>query len=265
MASWSTETYRTSLENTISMLQAERNESIYEVVQCMMHSENETTDYTNDIATWLDKVQTVHSRFQLCEYYLSKGQNANAQNTLSAISTSFELSEKEQTELNAYTDFFNFKIGLQNSSISIHELDEVKKTDLTNIAEMFPSTYGGQRAQNALCFFYNDCITKSFAIVPPQNKKVVESVNNISVQQEIKVYPNPAKDHVTFQIMNPDKSCEGCKIVITDLHGRTVNEGELNELSGMYIWDTRKIVPGAYIYQVKTNLSVESGKVVIMK
>ena len=263
VASWSTETYRTSLENTITLLQAKRSESIYEVIQCMMHSEDETQDYTTDIATWLDKVQTVHSRFQLCEYYLSKGQTSNAQATLIAIPTSFELSTEEQTELTSYTAFFTFKLDLQTNAMSIHELNEIKKTDLTDIAEANPNTYGGQRAQNALCFFYNDCVNKSFVITPPQNKRAIEPLGTKPIRQELKVYPNPAKSYVVFDKKQIDMTGE---LIISDVSGRVVQRITLEKNTPQYIWDTRSLNKGIYSYKFTVNGGVfYAGKVTILE
>ncbi len=221
--------------------------------------------YKYNIPVWLNKVGTLHSQFQLVEFYLKKGNIVNAQNILNAIGTNYELNENELIEFNAYSSLFNFKVGIAQNNMSIHELSEAKKVDLREIASTYANTYGGQRAQNALCFFYNECLQRNFDILPPQNKKGITPLKAKAEIQNIKVYPNPAKDHVTFQLVNNDGNCTDCRFFVSDLQGRKVYEGSLDILSGLHVWDTKDVAPGTYIYEIKTNVKVESGKITIVK
>lgn len=260
-ATWTGETYRSTLENTISVMQARRIDLAYKIMQAMLYDDEHTE--IDDIPVWLAKIGTLHSNFQIAEFHFKRGNTATAQSVLSAVSTNFELSENEQKEVDAYTALLNFKIGIKQNNMSIHELDEVKKQDLITIAETHPKTYGGQRAQNALCFFYDECLENDYDIIQPSNKKAIEPLKIKQVQQNLKVYPNPAKSYVVFEKHNLDMEGD---LIIADVSGKVVQRVHISKDSPQYVWDTRNLNHGIYSYKFTMSGGLYySGKVTVIK
>ena len=90
-------------------------------------------------------------------------------------------------------------------------------------------------------------------------------INNITNEKVIKIYPNPAKDYVVFEIP-PSIPPNGGKnvILINDVFGQVVTTLTLkNEKT---VWDCREVSSGTYFYCIQRGLKIiERGKVVIIK
>jgi hypothetical protein len=81
----------------------------------------------------------------------------------------------------------------------------------------------------------------------------------------LKVYPNPATDYVTFDYELPEY-VEKSTIIITSITGQIIKEFEVNNIEGQVLWDTRTIENGIYFYALKRgDKTLISGKVSIMK
>ena len=82
---------------------------------------------------------------------------------------------------------------------------------------------------------------------------------------DLKVYPNPATDYVTFEYKLPEY-VEQATLVITSITGKVVYEFDLKDIAGQILWDTRTIENGIYFYALKRgDKTLTSGKVSIMK
>ena len=81
----------------------------------------------------------------------------------------------------------------------------------------------------------------------------------------MKVYPNPARDYVTFAYSVPSKT-EAILLVITDPTGKEITQLPFTNLSGELLWDTRTIPTGLYYYTVLSGTDrLASGTVSIVK
>ena len=81
----------------------------------------------------------------------------------------------------------------------------------------------------------------------------------------MKVYPNPARDYVTFAYSMPSKT-EAILLVITDPTGKEITQLPFTNLSGELLWDTRTIPTGLYYYTVLSGTDrLASGTVSIVK
>lgn len=81
----------------------------------------------------------------------------------------------------------------------------------------------------------------------------------------IQIYPNPARDYVTFDYQLPEY-VENATIVITTMVGKIVQQFDLNNTQGQVLWDTRQRQNGIYFYALKQgNNTLTSGKVSIIK
>ena len=68
----------------------------------------------------------------------------------------------------------------------------------------------------------------------------------------MKVYPNPARDYVSFAYELPSKvvSGGGAMLIVSDVTGRTIQEITLTNLQGETVVDTRNLPEGLYYYSL---------------
>ncbi|NVN96484.1 MAG: T9SS type A sorting domain-containing protein [Bacteroidetes bacterium] len=82
-------------------------------------------------------------------------------------------------------------------------------------------------------------------------------------KKELKVFPNPAKDYVTF-IWELPLLKDNAELIITDISGKSITQKTIATKRGQWVWDTRTINKGIYLYEIKTNTErFGNGKVVI--
>lgn len=88
------------------------------------------------------------------------------------------------------------------------------------------------------------------------------TVNN--TLKTLKVYPNPAKDFAYFEYNMPQKINNVFEIVSMD--GKKIYQTDLTQDKGVVKWDVHSIIPGTYLYKIRSGKSeVCSGKVVVAK
>ena len=262
-ASWTGASSRAGLEENLSSFIAKMTQTSNDVY--LVYSHDSLLRNKDSAFVWMQKVPSLRGQYRMIEYWLKNNNVIQAESILNGLPTYWEMTSQESKDYQSYVQLFNFKKALKNSNTSIAQLDTNQIAQLKVIADNADFSIGRGMARSALCFFYNICYPVEQSTYSQTNNRSTNLINGEERTSNLNVYPNPAKDHVTFEVRNPDKKCVHCMIRITDLQGREIYVGELDELSSMHIWDTRNVAPGTYLYQVKTNDNVESGKVVIVK
>ena len=124
----------------------------------------------------------------------------------------------------------------------------------------------GEFSKNILCYFYDICMDIELPLdVEPRRRKD----NNLTSRKtlnltHLKVYPNPAKDYVNFEWkLNSAKQRE---IRISSVTGIIIQRHTIKSEVGQWLWDTRNIKEGTYIYELlEDNKRIDSGKILIIK
>lgn len=80
-----------------------------------------------------------------------------------------------------------------------------------------------------------------------QPKQVITAINNLSAD-EVKIYPNPAKDFIRFDLQTV-KNIGNTEINILDYSGRLIERLPVNQ-AGLYYFDTSELPIGLYLLQV---------------
>ena len=99
--------------------------------------------------------------------------------------------------------------------------------------------------------------------------EIKDTTVNVNVNEVndsgIKVYPNPAKDYVVFElpILIPTNGGKLPPVKIKNIFGQEV--AQIAVKSKMTVWDTRKIKPGIYFYSFQVTGISKSGKIIISK
>ncbi len=81
---------------------------------------------------------------------------------------------------------------------------------------------------------------------------------------ELKVYPNPAKDQVTFQFNEEVRNAE-THLCVFDLEGKLMDEKLIEPGEREIILDTRRYAPGIYCYMLNQATPGAQGKFVIVR
>lgn len=76
---------------------------------------------------------------------------------------------------------------------------------------------------------------------------------------EISVQPNPVHSWAAFNYKIPDKGL----LPIFNAESKCVHEVALNQNQGQYVWDTRQVKAGIYIYTIQANGISKSGKLIV--
>jgi|GEM_PF-2724524 len=84
-------------------------------------------------------------------------------------------------------------------------------------------------------------------------------INNNATTDRIRVYPNPANEHVVFE----STKIKSGLISVSDIYGRAVAQIPLT--GEKTVWDAREMQPGIYLFTFGNEKSTNSGKIVIAR
>ncbi len=74
----------------------------------------------------------------------------------------------------------------------------------------------------------------------------------------VKVYPNPAKEYVLFELQKPKHTGT---ITITDIYGREI--AQIPVIGEKTVWQTEGVKPGFYLFRIGNGIEWETGKLLI--
>ena len=258
---WDQETPRTLLEHSLSQYE---NEMAFASNLLLTDLMLDSSEYNIDsIRYWFNRRGSLVDHYALIESYISEGNYTTAANLLNNLANLYELSEFENEEYNDYIDFFNFKSGLNSSGKTYIELDSSEIDILTSMAQNNVGR-SASMAQNILCFFYDICPERDDELPDLESSKKEYRSTPISkyVQKsKVTIYPNPAESYTTIQwLLTTDRAV----LSIKDISGRSIVELPIQVKEGSWLWDTRKVPNGIYLYEIRTTTGkLASGNIAI--
>jgi len=86
------------------------------------------------------------------------------------------------------------------------------------------------------------------------------SIKTVASENQLNIYPNPATTTIRIKSNNKIES-----ITITDLSGKLIQQVNTIDTSDFYQLNTAHLVNGFYLIQVKTDVGISAGKLVIQK
>ena len=92
-------------------------------------------------------------------------------------------------------------------------------------------------------FFYGNGKSGSFMEVNSSNEEIKE-------QDYFKIYPNPADNIITIELVEYGRDCFNCSIVITDLLGKIISENTLEQTTQIGLHD---LPNGIFLISIKEN------------
>ena len=158
----------------------------------------------------------------------------------------------------------------RGKGIYLLDLDSTHLQTLITIANSGVHT-AAQRAQNLLCFAYGMCKdypSSSGGNSPARRARPTQNPQQViqDAYYQLKVYPNPTREYTTFDWSLMDIP-ESLHLMVFDALGKVVVNQPVHLRLGQWLWDTRNVPAGIYLYQLKplNGESLQQGKVIIEK
>lgn len=201
----------------------------------------QAVNQTDSIALVYEQVtKGYHYQVYLSFAYRDLGRYDEAINLLNDLSTTYWLSEEEETQIEHLATIYSTQKWLKNNQNNWAELPEELKAPVYEF-EQGDRMYAGAIAKMIL-------LEHEGRIYPPVYRMPAEAVQPMSALVEIKgnkIYPNPIEDYLIVQYTENDNS----KLIIMDITGRIVLQKNIS--SGYSRIETSRLMPGVYIAQIK--------------
>lgn len=235
-------------------------EAAYMVV---LHQLYDTVAYHRDTLTrWIGKMNSVAAELWLADLHLASGDAAKALQLLDSIPNNYNLSIKEQSDVQIYRNIASVLVG--------QPIYELNTTTLASIGYYDQSGgNAGGLAQNILTL-YGAHYPAQYQFSPgsgqrsaPGHAEVMHEPKNR--KEYLLAQPNPASNYVEFRLQHL-LEVSGTKLLIMDVGGRIVQSFNLSEEDSLIRWDAEANPSGVYFYQLITPSGVlQSGKVILNK
>lgn len=213
------------------------------------------TGALEDVFYWLKKFNTSSSQVRKAKMLIASGNLAQAQQVLSTIPDTFELSEAEENDLSNLIDLLNLVEELPLNQVSLADLESIYQFE--NI--------GGQAQRMA-----RNILTYKGANYPPElvqsgnlERRALLGSGSIGEKEKMLLaFPNPSNGSINFSI--PAKAdFESGVITIKDLTGKLIWQSQ-TLFTGEQVSIRLDVPEGIYLYQLLTDTEEQySDKLII--
>ncbi|MFZ4740039.1 MAG: T9SS type A sorting domain-containing protein [Bacteroidales bacterium] len=264
VANWDAKTARTLLEGSLADVSSQM-----AVISDLLISNSMLDSIPNkdEARGWLIRRGNMSDYYSVAESYIENNSFTNASYYLTQIPTLFRLTEEQQAEYQNFTDYTEFRQNIADSNRNILQLESQEIETLQQIANMNTGR-SSVLAQNILCFGYQLCVDylpaegEGEQLKSTKPEKTAKEVIN-AAYNKITVTPNPANVYVAYSWELPLLKGEA-QLIITDISGKSITQKTIASKRGQWIWDTRTINKGIYLYEIKSdNERLGNGKVII--
>ncbi|MFN8321062.1 MAG: T9SS type A sorting domain-containing protein [Chitinophagales bacterium] len=238
---------------------------------------HDTSGYSHaEYRHWLGKLKHPEADMAVIDDYFETGIADTALMLLDSIPVRYNLTAYQDTSYKVFKELTLFKAALRTDSISVSHLDSSQVEQLDAIAQKgdLPSA---RKAQGILHFFYNYPYRTTPQIpdmgyslkrdATEQAEPETEKIKQPPVAEPyLKVYPNPAKNEVTFSFNTGCQNEDIGLLVIADLQGRVMLNEVVPQTATERLVDCKQWQNGLYLYRlICGDKVVGSGKLAIIK
>ena len=235
--------HKEELESKLSGFKHERE---YLVNRRMIHLMRDTMPESSDtLETLLISENSLNRKYQLVNFYLTKGNTQNAQTVFSTIPQNFELSSKEQNEYDKLSQLFNIQTNLKDANKTWFEMSEVQKAIVTTLAED-STTRAGMQSRAVLSLV--DGIDYGYPM-PEIEEGGNKSMNPdpIVYKEIFEVYPQTANDYfITEYALGEKENLKDVKIAVFDNAGKEVINFKIITSANQFLTECEDWKEGTY-------------------
>ena len=201
------------------------------------------------VALWNNQPYPV-SKYKLAFHYLNNNDSTATFNTLDNIPVEFDLTLKGEDTHQQYNDLFNILWQTNHDTIEFDSTHFQSLLDISTNSKTLPGVY----AKNIL--IHEGLIIYDEPVYFPDYFKSVNTSGNwtkaYKTEDFLKVFPNPAGTY--FTVEHNIILYEGeCSIIISDIHGKTVSNYNLNSAQNQHVISTNDYPSGLYLVQLFIN------------
>lgn len=226
-------------EVRMSYHQRKMDEGAYIVV---VHTLYDTVSFHIDtLRTWIGNLGSPEGDLWLANEHLKAGNSAAGIGVLNSMSSKYQLTGDQQTDIEDYRAIFNILTGHSVYSLDINTLESV-------FDYLDAKGYAGAWAKNIASLYGKHF--PPYYIKEGQGVQLIQErlLHSAATQEEfVKVFPNPAKELVNFALNLPQGSAVA-HIRIYDLNGRLIKQQSELEAKSIFVWHTDVSPAGIYYY-----------------
>ncbi len=217
-----------------------------------------------EVKNWLEKIGGVDADYQIIDLWLQENDTESANQLMDLIPDLYELTEENLVEHNQLKSLIEIQSNQINSGRSVYQTTEQEKSTLMAIAENSRGL-AGRKAKNILSFVYGEKYCDCPEIGEGENKSssAITQANDLKEDitlLNVTVSPNPAKAWTTFNFDLP-LNVNTVYGSISDVQGKIVHTFQCE--NRQYVWNTKNLKNGVYLYTIIAGSKTESGKIII--
>lgn len=252
IANWDAKTARTLLEGSL----ADFNSGMSVIADILIsNSMLDSIPNKNEARSWLLRRGNLSDYYSVAGSYIESNNFTLVNFYLNQIPNIFNLNGIQQEEHQNFINYTELRSNISLDGRNILQLDTLEIETLQQIANNkigIASTY----AQNILCYAYHQCIDN---IQIDENQDKMKSTNftnksnkvNQKEYNQVTATPNPASIFVKFD-WNLPLLKGNALLKISDLNGKILDQKIITTPKGQWIFDTRYIKNGIYLYEIKS-------------
>ena len=211
-----------------------------------------------DLHQWLQRQHTSAADYALAESYLTHNNGAAGSTLLADMPNRYLYTLRNPNPHTAYMQLYALKRQVIESGRNWLQLTNTEKSQLQTLANSSTATEAAIQAQNILCFINgSNCDLPTLPNLTPAtgSGKQISTNPQADINKlltTVTVYPNPARDYVSFAYQLPSKVAAGggAMLIVSDVTGKTIQEITLTNLQGETVVDTRNLPEGLYYYSL---------------
>ena len=251
--------YKTVLKREMAQYYAAKSQAAQDILRSLANdSIFDAIEYRN----WLDNFGGIEADKKIVAGYFAENDTASAMALLNMLPDIYELEGSRLDAFNDYKDLVLMQYAWKQEGRTIFELDSSELMQLSNYAINSEGTAKAV-ARNILSYLQLDNFCNCMHLNDSSELKTYAPPNWSMFDQafgpEISVQPNPASTWAAFNYKLKDKGL----LSINNAEGKLVHEVELQQKQGQYVWDTRSLKAGVYVYTLQSGGLSKSGKLII--
>lgn len=258
--SWDTKTFRATLESNISSKLSDMEEvsrtMIYRII-------NDSTGFNvSDYRNILNSIRNIEAKYELVDSYIGTKEYTSAENLLNILISDPNNEKYNANDINDYLLLLSIMRDRNDTTNQI-PIDERLET-LSNL-----STRAGAKAKAYLYFnnqeidYHPDYVDLELNEKSKVIRRVTTSLDKLFAA-DVKISPNPAKDHIILTYNLPPRQIYTIKIY--DNKGIELLTKTLKNNKGVQTIELKNLKSGAYYYTITDSKSViKSDKIIIVK
>ncbi|MBP1645023.1 MAG: hypothetical protein H6Q16_598 [Bacteroidetes bacterium] len=258
--SWDTKTFRATLESNISSKLSDMEEVSRTIIYRII---NDSTGVNiSNYRDRLNSIRNIEAKYELVDSYIGTKEYNTAETLLNTLLTDPNNEKYNANDINDYLLLLSIMRD-KNDTTNLIPIDERLET-LSN-----SSTRAGAKAKAYLYFnnqetdYHPDYVDLELNEKSKVIRRVTSSLDKLFAAN-VKISPNPAKDHIILTYNLPPRQIYTIKIY--DNKGIELLTNTLKNNKGVQTIELKNFKSGAYYYTITDSKSViKSDKIIIVK